>query len=277
MFSYNNKKDTKVRASDQKPESAFRPNPRPFWLVSLLGLAAGAGGGLLGVGGGIIMIPVLTMWGYTQKCAQGTSLAVIAIIAPIAIFRYAIHGNVDFLFAIPLAIGGLVGGEIGSRIALRFSNKILGRAFSVLLILVALKMLFLGDPEQASNATLGIMDFVKAGALGITAGLAAGFFGVGGGIVFVPIGVLFGGLSQVVAQGSSWTAIFPTSIISGNSYRRKGELEWSLIKWLGLGAAIGVIFGADIAALLPSKYLQIAFALYLLYTGVSKLARKGNK
>jgi uncharacterized protein len=262
------------KVSPAGAEDEISPRKRPFWVVSLLGLAAGAGGGLLGVGGGIVMIPILTLWGNTQKCAQGTSLLVITLIAPIAIFRYAVHGNVDFHFSIPLAIGGLIGGEIGSRIALRFSNKFLGKAFAVLLILVALKMLFLPEPKQVEIVALGIRDLVRAGALGIGAGLAAGFFGVGGGIVFVPIGVLAGGLTQVVAQGSSWTAILPTSAICANRYRLKGEVAWRLVWWLALGAAIGVVFGSDIAAVLPSMYLQKAFALYLLYTGVSKLMLK---
>jgi uncharacterized protein len=261
----------KVSPPDLDPVQHSQPKRRPLWAVSLLGLAAGAGGGLLGVGGGIIMIPVLTMWGYTQKCAQGTSLMVIGIIAPIAILRYAIHGNVDFRFAIPLAIGGLIGGEVGSRIALKVSNKALGRAFAVLLVLIALKMIFWPNPASTAHVSLSILELSKAGLLGILAGLAAGFFGVGGGIVFVPIGVLLGGLTQVVAQGSSWTAILPTSIISGNRYRIGGELAGSLVLWLALGAAIGVIFGADIAAVVPSRQLQIIFALYLLYTGINKL------
>jgi len=253
------------------PPSTQRCRPRPCWQVILLGLAAGAGGGLLGVGGGIIMIPIMTMWGSTQKTAQGTSLVVIAAIAPLAILTYALLGNVDFRFAVPLAIGGLIGGEIGARIALRFSNKALGRAFSILLILVALRMLLYKLPVETEVRELLLSGLVEAGLLGIPAGLAAGFFGVGGGIVFVPIGVLLAGLSQVVAQGSSYVAILPTSILCANRYRLEGEVAWDLVRWLVPGALVGVVIGANWADILPAKQLQIVFALYLLYTGISRL------
>ena len=135
-------------SSESECSAKVAPGNQPWWLVIFLGLAAGAGGGLLGVGGGIIMIPVLTKWGFWQKCAQGTSLAVIMAIAPVAIYMYAFLGNADFRFAVPLAIGGLIGGEIGSRGALRFSNRMLGIAFSVLIILVAAKML---APQMAAS------------------------------------------------------------------------------------------------------------------------------
>lgn len=251
--------------------SSNRYKSRPVWQLLLLGFAAGAGGGLLGVGGGIIMIPVMTLWGLTQKCAQGTSLAVMAAAAPLAIFSYYSFGNVDFNFALPLAIGGLIGGEIGSRIACRLSNKALSNAFSVVLILVALRMILLKAPDPSTIHTIGNWDFIKGGFLGIFAGLAAGFFGVGGGIIFVPVGVLLVGLSQQVAQGSSWTAIFPTSVLCASAYRKQGELAADLARWLIPGALLGVLAGSKIADIFPSRELQIVFAIYLAYTGVSRL------
>jgi len=219
------------------------------------------------------MVPIMTMWGYTQKTSQGTSLAVIASIAPLSIALYAVLGNVDFSFAIPLARGGLIGGEIGSRIACRCSNRLLTNAFSVLLILVALRMLFLDLPEHVDVGHLTLLGFAEAGLMGILAGLAAGFFGVGGGIVFVPIGVLFAGLTQVVAQGSSWTAILPTSLISAYAYHREREIAWRLLKWLILGALVGVVIGAIGADYLPGRVLRVIFALYLLYTGITRLVK----
>jgi hypothetical protein len=222
------------------------------------------------------MVPIMTMWGYSQKMSQGTSLVVITAIAPLAIVMYAVFGNVDFGFAIPLAIGGLIGGEIGSRIACRMSNRNLAIAFSILLVLVALRMLFLKIPEQVDVPQLTMWGFAGAGCLGILAGLAAGFFGVGGGIVFVPIGVLLAGLPQVVAQGSSWTAILPTSFFSAHAYHREKEIAAELLKWLIPGALAGVVLGAKGADFLPGRILQEIFALYLLYTGISRLLKTGR-
>jgi len=246
------------------------PISKPWWVVFLLGVAAGAGGGLLGVGGGIIMVPILTLWGYSQKTAQGTSLVVIAAIAPVAIFSYFGFGNIVFALAIPLAIGGLIGGEIGSAIALRISNRALSHAFSVLLLVVAFRMLFLRLPEGGMQ-DFTLLRLTEAGILGIFGGLAAGFFGVGGGIVYVPIGVLLMGLTQASAQGSSFAAIFPTALLCAWRYWQSKEISLALVKWLVPGAVGGVILGAFLADVIPGKELRTIFALYLIYTGISRL------
>ena len=250
------------------------PAPKPWWLVFLLGVAAGAGGGLLGVGGGIIMVPILTLWGYSQKTAQGTSLVVIAAIAPVAIFSYFGFGNIVFALAVPLAIGGLIGGEIGSAIALRISNRALSHAFSILLVIVALRMLFLKFSEGGGVDGFTLLKLTEAGILGIFGGLAAGFFGVGGGIVYVPIGVLFMGLTQASAQGSSFAAIFPTALLCAWRYWQSKEISSALVKWLVPGAVGGVILGAFLADVVPAKELRIIFALYLIYTGASRFLRR---
>lgn len=265
-----------ISAADSEDRALHECKPRPFWQLLTLGAAAGAGGGLLGVGGGIIMIPVMTLWGYSQKCAQGTSLAVISAIAPLAIFTYARLGNVDWGFAVPLALGGLIGAEIGTRIALRQSNRTLSSAFSVLLILVALRLLFFRLPEASAIHSIGIVGLTEAGLLGVVAGAAAGFFGVGGGIVFVPTGVLLAGLSQVVAQGSSYVAILPTALLCAYRYNQGRELGWHVVKWLVPGALAGVVVGAVWADLLPGAQLKTIFALYLLYTGIQRLLKERN-
>jgi len=262
-------------APEDGPEAACRP--RPCWQTILLGLAAGCGGSLIGVGGGIIMVPVLTIWGLTQKRAQGTSLVVIFALVPVSIYTYWRLGNIDFGFAVPLAIGGVVGSMLGSDLALRFSNRLLARLFGVFLILIALRLIFVpGLPEHHVAADLA--DFtrlVETTLLGVLAGMAAGFFGVGGGVIFVPTGVLLAGLQQAFAQGSSLTAMFPTTLVGIFNYHRKREIEWSLVWWMIPGAWLGAVigsWGADVLGKIrEGRVLTIVFALFLLYTGAAKL------
>ncbi|HEX9744176.1 MAG TPA: sulfite exporter TauE/SafE family protein, partial [bacterium] len=109
--------------------------------------------------------------------------------------------------------------------------------------------------------------YLESGGMGLLAGLFAGFFGVGGGVVFVPTGVLLGGLPQHIAQGSSFTAILPTTIMGAIVYWKNGEISRKLLKWLIPGALVGAAAGSYIAALIPSNWLRIIFAIYLLYTG----------
>ena len=278
--------NTEHKTYQESPESkspgSSECKPRPCWQTLLLGLAAGSGGSLIGVGGGIIMVPILTIWGLTQKRAQGTSLVVIFALIPVAIITYAVRGNIDFSFAIPLAIGGVIGGVLGSNLALRFSNRLLARLFGIFLIIISLRLIFMTTSgEVCEVAELRTWwDFTETGLFGILAGLTAGFFGVGGGVVFVPTGVILAGLQQCIAQGSSLTAILPTTLVATFNYQREREIEWNLVKWMVPGAIVGAIIGAigadALADIRNGRILTVLFALFLLFTGIRRLMSVQN-
>ncbi len=113
-------------------------------LILIIGLAAGMLGGTLGVGGGVVVVPALVLFlGFTQHEAQGTSLAVLAVpVTLIGLFAYHKAGNVNFKVAAILIITYIVGNYFGSKLAMHLSAKTLKQAFSVFMIVVALKMLF---------------------------------------------------------------------------------------------------------------------------------------
>lgn len=109
----------------------------------LLGLAAGVLSGLFGIGGGILVVPVLVFIGLTQREASGTSLA--ALLAPIGIFgviEYARRHEIRTTYAIGIAAGMLLGILIGAQLAGRISNEKLQRAFGVLLLAASVRFLF---------------------------------------------------------------------------------------------------------------------------------------
>lgn len=110
----------------------------------IIGLAAGILSGLVGVGGGIIMVPLLIyFFGFNQHEAQGTSLAVLAIpVTAIAAYNYYKEGYLDWRYAGIIALCFIVGGYLGSKFAVTIDQKILKKIFAVILLLVAGKMLF---------------------------------------------------------------------------------------------------------------------------------------
>ncbi len=112
----------------------------------LLGLTAGTFGGLLGIGGGIIMIPALIfVFNLTQQQAQGTSLAVmIPPIGLLAAYTYYQKGLVDVKAAALICVGFFIGGWLGARIATSISNAALQKIFGVFLLLVGTKLVFFG-------------------------------------------------------------------------------------------------------------------------------------
>lgn len=110
----------------------------------LLGLTAGIISGLIGVGGGIIIIPALIfLFGFSQHQAQGTTLALLVPpIGLLAAWTYYQHGYVDLKVAGLICAGFFLGGLFGAKMAVGLSNTVLERVFGIALLLISLKMIF---------------------------------------------------------------------------------------------------------------------------------------
>lgn len=113
-------------------------------LYIFLGLASGILSGLIGIGGGIIIIPALVLlFGFSQQLAQGTTLALmVPPIGILAAYTYYKHGFVDLQVAAFICLGFIFGGLFGAKIATALPNIILERIFGVSLFLISLKMIF---------------------------------------------------------------------------------------------------------------------------------------
>ena len=113
---------------------------RPM-LLAVIGVAAGVLSGLLGVGGGVVMVPALVMVGLGQHLAQSTSLAAIVPIAIVGGILFGQAASVDVGAAVVLAAGSLVGVRAGALLMHRLSAVLLARVFAVFLIVVAVTLL----------------------------------------------------------------------------------------------------------------------------------------
>jgi uncharacterized protein len=109
----------------------------------LIGILAGVLSGLVGVGGGIIMVPLLVMFfGFNQHQAQGTSLAVLAVpVTAVAVLNYYKEGQINVKYAAIIAVFFVVGSIFGSKFALTLDQKLLKKIFAVVLLVIAGKML----------------------------------------------------------------------------------------------------------------------------------------
>ena len=112
-------------------------------LLILIGILAGILSGLVGVGGGVIMVPLLVfLLGFSQHQAQGTSLAVLVVpVTGIAVYNYYKEGYIDWRYAAIIAVFFVVGGYFGSKMAINIDQKILKKIFGFILLLIAGKML----------------------------------------------------------------------------------------------------------------------------------------
>lgn len=119
-------------------------------IVILIGIAAGMLSGLVGVGGGLIIVPALVYFlGFSQHSAQGTSLGLILLpVGILGVLQYYKHGDVDLKVVAILAVGFFIGSYYGSKVSLSLPQSTVKKIFAVLMIIIAIKMLFLDKPKE---------------------------------------------------------------------------------------------------------------------------------
>lgn len=110
-------------------------------------------------------------------------------------------------------------------------------------------------------------------ALGVLAGVVAGMFGVGGGIIFVPTLTLILGMGQLEAEATSLLAIIPVAVLGSWRQTRTGEVRWAPAITMGVVSIPTAIAGAFLADVLPERALELGFAVLLLATAVQLTLR----
>ncbi|HTC01657.1 MAG TPA: sulfite exporter TauE/SafE family protein [Ferruginibacter sp.] len=126
-----------------------------IWIILILiGVASGMLSGFVGVGGGLIIVPALVLFlEFSQKMAQGTSLAILLLpVGILAVMEYYKHGYIDIRIALIISAGFVVGGFVGSRIALVLPQDIIKKVFAIFMLIVAMKMLFFDKKSQEKNS-----------------------------------------------------------------------------------------------------------------------------
>jgi uncharacterized protein len=124
-----------VLAHERDPDRSSPLHRRPeVWRLGLIGLAAGGLSGLLGIGGGVLMVPAFATWvRLSVKEAVATSLVCVGALAVPGMVTHAVLGNIDWAFAIPLSIAVIPGARIGAHLALRSSDRGLRLAVAIVL------------------------------------------------------------------------------------------------------------------------------------------------
>ena len=243
-----------------------------------LGLLVGLLSGLFGIGGGIVLVPLLVLvFKAAQKNAQATSLVVVAFSAVLGAVTYAVGGSV-FWQAVPLLIAGGLGGTwAGSNLVKKTPDRFLTLGFGILLILVAVQIGF--DAWLVATAAPVAVSLTTA--LGyLAAGLAMGFFsvffGVGGGVVVVPLLISVFGFTQQLAAGTSLAVMIPVTLLGALRLTSGGFTNWGQGVRIGSVAAFSAVAGASLALATEPSALQTAFAVVLIFAGAQMIwkARK---
>jgi uncharacterized protein len=247
------------------------------FVILLLGLCVGVLVGLLGIGGGVVLVPAMVyLLHMDQHLAQGTSLFI--LLPPIglgALREYWKQGQVDLHGGILCALGMLFGGYAGSLIALPMPSRNLKGLFGCFLILSGF-LLWRKTQRDTNVAGSGEEKFVpesvgrSAGifAIACVCGIASGMFGIGGGVILVPLlGLLFA-FSQHRAQGTSLVALIPpTGVLALMAYSKDGFVSWKTGLLLIPGVFLGGIAGGMLAKKIKPRSMRQVFAGILVLLG----------
>lgn len=248
------------------------PDWRRRALVSLvIGVAAGVFGGLVGLGGGVIMVPLLTGWaGLSQHEAHATSLAGVVATGLGGALTYATSGAVDWTTAALLAVVAVAATFAAAHYSARVPALRLRALFGGFLMLSAL-LLVTKDELLGLRAPAGPFTIAFLLLTGLFVGVAAGLLGVGGGALMVPLLVVGVGMSQHIAQGTSLAAMIPSGASGTIAHIRHRNVRGDAVIGLVPGIAAGSWAGGRLALGLPANTLRVIFAIVLVLLGIHYL------
>lgn len=239
----------------------------------------------MGIGGGNIMMPLMTFFtpGITQHQLHATSLVAVASTGAIGSLSYFFAGAVDPASALLIAASASATAPLGARLAQRTSVKGLKLYLAVFVLvcapMVPLKSTLLShgrsDPslttvDGTAPAASGMTPEAAAAvvASGLTAGMASGLLGIGGGVVLTPALALATDLPQQAVLGTSLAAMVAPSVVGALVHHRAGTIVWAAGVPLALGAGLGAIVGSRVAVQLPEEELKWTFAGVMGFIGM---------
>jgi uncharacterized membrane protein YfcA len=256
-------------------------------LLLVGGFGAGVFGALLGLGGGVLLVPLLTIgFGYSIVTAVGTSLVCVVATSAGAASLYVRTGQADVRLGIKLEIATALGALAGGFLAGVLSERLLAGLFAGLLIYTAVALgrraLEGGQQEEAHVRSWARdeeaptyrarrLPLAMLGSLG--AGIISALLGIGGGIVKVPIVNLVMGAPMHVATATSNFIIGVTAATGAYAYLFRGEIHPAVTGPVVLGVAMGAAAGARVSSRLSARWLAAVFLVILLYTALEMALR----
>ena len=240
----------------------------PALLLTLpLGAALGFCGGLFGIGGGIVAIPVLILgFGFDQATAQGTALVMMVPNLLIAWWRYARHNPVPVRLAAGVAAVGAATTWASAHFANALDQGMLRTLFALFLLLVAVRML--RWRPSAAAAPVPQRDPRLLPLVGLAGGSSMGLLGIGGGLVAAPLLTGWFGLSQRAAQAYGLALVAPSSVFALATYAQNQRVDWGMGLALAAGGLATVALGVALAHRWPERTLRRAFGAMMAATAL---------
>jgi uncharacterized membrane protein YfcA len=258
------------------------------------GIATGLFGSLLGLGGGILIVPLLTLgFGFPLLTAVGVSLVSVIVTSGAAAGVYLDRHVANLRLGMALELFTATGALVGGLIAFAIPERVLGGLFAARLADVSITMLRRGEPapplaaESSMGAAPAERSFTErlsgpgyrvhrypAGVAGsVFAGVMSALLGIGGGLIKVPLMHLVMGVPLRVATATSNLMIGITASASAIVYALRGGIHAYIAAPTAIGVFLGASIGSRIASRVDLRILRVLFVVILLYTAWQMLRR----
>ena len=250
------------------------------------GAVAGVFGSLLGLGGGVLIVPLLTLgFGLPLREAVGVSLVCVIMTSSAAAGVYLEKHVANLRLGMSLELFTAIGALLGGSIAFLLDERLLSALFAILLLYVAVTMFRAGRrvdpgaPEPVTQAEPDAVDTMPthgmaigvAGSFG--AGIVSALLGIGGGIIKVPLMHLAMGVPLRVATATSNLMIGITAAASAVIYALNGGIDPYVAGPTAIGVFVGATAGSRVAHRIDVRYLRLLFVAVLGYTAIQMLLK----
>lgn len=237
-----------------------------MWLLPL-GFVAGVIGSMIGLGGGFIVVPVLTFFGFSPTLAASDSLFAAFSNSVASTASYARQKRIVYSLGIKLALISIPGTILGAYISDEVSPPLFKLLFGIVLVASGI-YIYLRRKMESREYNLSKQIMILAVGASFFAGIISSLFGIGGGVVFVPLMVIAIGLSmKLAAPTSQFILMFAAgsgmimhSILGHPNYYEAGMLS--------IGSFIGGIVGSRLSTRVDEKKLRIFVTIVLGFTAV---------
>ncbi len=241
------------------------------------GFAAGVFGSLLGLGGGILIVPLLTLgFSLPVRDSVGVSLACVVATSLIAAVTFLERRVADLRLAMLLELFTVAGAVAGGLVAFTLDEQLLAALFSGLLLYVAFTMargVFRRDSAGVVEVTTADVapaprNLPLGAAGGVFGGAASAILGIGGGVVMVPVIHLGMGVPLRIATATSTVMIAVTAAASGIVYLVRGAIDPYVLGPTAVGVFLGALVGSRSAERIDLRVLRLLFVFVLGYTAM---------
>ena len=226
-----------------------------LWLIPL-GFAAGLLGSMIGLGGGIIVVPILTFLGFPPTAAASNSLFAALSNAIASTISYSKQKRIEYSLGLKLGLLSIPGTILGALISTDVTPDVFKILFGFVLIASA-AYIFLRKKIETREKTISKQMMVFAIGASFFAGIISSFFGIGGGIIFVPLMVVGMGMAMKKAAPTSQMILLFASLSGVVVHSLLGHPDFLQAGFLAIGSFIGGLVGARLSIDIKERYLQL--------------------